>query len=107
MSENQSNEKQIALFKLVSGEEVISEYKNDEQFYVLKAPRKIYLERTPQGVFRKMGPWIVSVPDGVFPVMSHHVMTVSSEMDEDILKGYISQTSVIDQSQVASTNLVV
>lgn len=103
------DEKLIALFKLVSGEEVLSEYKLDEEFYILKAPRRVFVAQMPgnQGMGVKMMPWIVGNPDGAFPVGSHHVLTVSADVEEQLKAGYLQQTSPIDLSQSAPAKLIV
>lgn len=100
-------ERQIAVFKLITGEEVVAEYKIDEQFYVLKQPRRIVLQQTgPTTVRPNLVQWMIGNPEGVFPVNSGHVVTVSAEIEESLRKGYIAQTSVIDQSQTNSAKLI-
>jgi hypothetical protein len=102
-----ADEKQIALFKLFTGEEVIAEYKNDGEFYVLKQPRKVFLAQMPDRTYGvKMMPWIIGNPDGVFPVHSGHVVTVSPTPTEQLLNGYLSETSGLDLSAAAPKTIV-
>ena len=99
--------KEIALFKLLSGEEVIAEYKTDGEFYVFKSPRKVFIAQVGPNQFGvKLAPWIVGNVNGVFPVHSAHVVTVSAEVAEELKTGYISETTGLDLSQTVSTKII-
>lgn len=99
----------IGLFKLISGEEVVSKYVNDGEFYVLNQPRRVYVAAMPgnQGMGVKLMPWIVGLPDGTFPVHSAHVLTVSATIEEGLMAGYKQQISPIDLSQAAAASKLV
>lgn len=100
-------ETNIALFKLISGEELITEYKADGEFYVFKAPRKIVLMQvSATEVKPRLMAWVIGNQDGVFPVHSGHVMTVSAELDEGLKNAYLAQFSALDLSAKKSTKLV-
>lgn len=96
-------DKDIGLFKMVSGEEIISEYKvgGEEMpdYYLIRAPRLLFLAQVSQTeVGIKMRPWIIGNSDGVFPVHSAHILTVSNEIPEAIKAGYMKETSPLDLS---------
>lgn len=99
----------IALFKLVTGEELIAQYKVDEGFYFLKAPRKIVLAQLgPNQVGPKMFPWLLGNHNGIFPVVSTFVVTVSAEIEDENLKNaYVQETTGIDLSQAAPSKLII
>lgn len=106
------SEKQVALFKLMTGEEVLAEYTMDDEkapeYYLLKAPRRVFIQQVGPSQFGiKMSPWIVGHPDGVFPIHSTHVVTVSVEMESQLKDGYLQQTSPIDLSASAASTKIV
>lgn len=101
----------IGVFKLTTGEELISEYAVDENMkdlYVLRKPRLVYLQPIAQNKFAlRLKPWIDSQPDGIFPVYAGHVLTVSVEIDESLRNGYIAETTGIDMSQATTQQKLV
>jgi hypothetical protein len=100
-------EKTVALFKLISGEELIAEYKSDGEFYVLKSPRKVFVQQTSQTTFGvKVAPWLVGAPDGVFPVHAGHILTVCAEPNPELVAGYLKETSPIDLSATAPKSII-
>lgn len=101
-----SEENQYAIFKLISGEEVVTEYKIDDHFYIFRKPRKVVIMPVQGGFGIKLLPWVAGNPDGVFPIPSDHVMTVSIEMTEHILAGYKKETSPLDLSATTPTSIV-
>lgn len=100
-------ESNIALFKLISGEELVTEYKADGEFYVFKAPRKIVLMQvSATEVKPRLLAWVIGHQDGVFPVHSGHVITVSADIDEGLKNAYIAQFSSLDLSAKKPTKLL-
>ncbi len=100
-------EKQIGLFKLVTGEEIIAEYEVNEFFYTFKAPRKVFIAQTgPKEFGVKLMAWMLGNPDGEFPVAAAHVVTPTEQMTELLRNGYLKETSPIDLSATAPTTLV-
>jgi hypothetical protein len=97
---------EIGLFKLISGEEVITEFKLGEQdsdlagYYFFQAPRRIYVAQVAPNQFGiKLAPWVVGNPDGAFPVHTSHILTVTDQVTEELKNGYKSETSPLDLSQ--------
>jgi hypothetical protein len=102
-----ADDNQIGLFKLITGDEVIAQYVSDGDFYVLKQPRKVFLAQMPGGgIGVKLMPWIIGSPDGIFPVHSGHTVTVCAEPSEQLVNGYISETSGLDLSAAAPKSIV-
>jgi hypothetical protein len=107
IAESHDLDSYIALLKLISGEEIISECINDGEFYVLRRPRKVFLAQMPDGSAGiRLMPLILGNPDGVFPVHSGHVMTVSHDVMDKLLNGYKSEVSGLDLSQTNSSKIV-
>lgn len=101
------DEQQVALFKLISGDELVTEYKADGEFYVLRAPRKIVLiQANATTVKPHLMAWMIGNANGVFPIHSSHVLTVSAEMDDGLKKKYISDITGLDLSATKPTKLV-
>ena len=99
--------KEIGVFVLVSGIEIIAEYTADKEFYLLKQPRRIIGQPAgPNKISIGLVPWVMSNPDGIFPVHSGHVVTVTAKIEDNILTNYFSQTTGIDMSAASSGNLV-
>lgn len=98
----------IAVFKLITGEELVAEYKNDGEFYILKAPRKIVLMPVGPGQFvPKLMPWFVSCADGVFPIHSGHVVSVAAQgIDEKLFTAYQTEISGIDLSAATPKSII-
>lgn len=97
---------EIALFKLLTSEEVIAEYTIDD-LYLLKAPRRLFASPTPDGGMGvRMMPWIIGNPDGVFPIHASHVVSVSAEMSDQLKNGYIKETTGIDMSATTPTKII-
>ncbi len=100
-------DKQIGVFKLITGEELISEFVIDKDMYVLRKPRQVYLMQVGPNQFGlKIRPWVVSNENGTFPLHVSSVITVSSEIEESLKNGYITETSGIDMSQATPQKLV-
>ena len=102
-------DKQIGIFKLITGEEVIAEFKNDNDMYILRKPRLVFLQQVgPTQFATKIRPWIISCIDGIFPLHVSSVITVGTEteIEESLKNGYIAETSGLDLSQAAPTKLV-
>lgn len=95
-----------ALFKLISGEEVIAEYKTDNEFYILKQPRKVFLAQQGSSFGVKLMPWVIGNPDGVFPIHSSHVITCSPDASKELVQGYLGETSSIDLSATAPKSII-
>lgn len=99
---------QIGLFKLISGEEIVTEYTSDEQFYLFRAPRKIVLVQvSPTEARPRLMPWMIGDSNGTFPVYSGHVITPSATMDESLKTAYLQDVSGLDLSATTPKKIVV
>jgi len=100
-------EKQIGLFQLISGIELISEYVTDGEFYVLRAPRRIALVQvSADKVVPRLIPWSLGCPNGVFPIHTSHILSPSEDMEQGLKTAYISEITGLDLSQTTPTKLV-
>lgn len=67
----------IKLIKLVTGEEVICEYKEGNRHVVLENPMVIMAMNTDDGVSIGMAPWMPAAKDRKFKVsQTQHIVTV-------------------------------
>lgn len=82
------NELSIKLFRLSTGEDIISSYIEDEQGYVIfKNPMKLVFRRIPTGsTVLAILPWLPHelVKDDVAAINSHDIVTVMDLKDEMI-----------------------
>lgn len=100
-------DKQIGLFKLITGDEIVAEYVVNEYFYTFKAPRKVFIAQTgPKEFGVKLMGWMLGNVDGEFQIAAAHVVTATEQLSEVLRNGYLKETSPIDLSATAPTTLV-
>ncbi len=100
-------DKQIGLFKLVTGEEVVAEYQVNEFFYTIKAPRKVFIAQTgPKEFGVKLMAWMLGNQDGEYQIQAAHIVVATEEISEILRNGYLKETSPIDLSAVPPATLV-
>ena len=86
------------VYKINTGEEVIARIgKEDEETIVLEKPRVVAIGPGPNGQMAvTLIPLLASCPDGDFALEKHAIVgQPKSELNEELEKGYIQQTSGI------------
>jgi hypothetical protein len=100
-------DKQLGLFKLVNGDEVVAEYGVNEYFYTFKAPRRILLiPAGPSELVKKLIAWMTGNPNGEFTVQAAHIITATDEMQDELKQAYLKEVSPIDLSQATPTSII-
>jgi hypothetical protein len=85
----------IGLFKLVTGEEIVTRYTElNETQYSIDSPRILMLVQTgPAEMGIRMAPWIVGDVDGNFILNKDKIVVYSQSVPKQLEDGYIQQTS--------------
>jgi len=88
---------EIALMKLVSGEEVIAKVtENTENTLTIKNARVLIMQPTGPGqVGLVMVPWMATVPDDEIPLRKVDIMHRATNVPKELEDGYLQQTSGI------------
>lgn len=94
----------IGLFKLITGEEIVTEFNaieghpTDVEF--VKPRKMMIVPASPTEFGVRMIPWLIGDPDGTFPISLSNIVAMS-EAPEKLQIGYLKETSNI---QIASAD---
>lgn len=107
--EKTTTKENIGVFKLVTGEEIVTEFESlTADSVTFKKPRMIVLsqdQRTGK-VGMQLGPWILTEQDGDYRVDRNNIVTMKiAEVDPRLVQTYLKNTTGIDV-QTAAGNLV-
>ena len=86
----------IIVMKLLSGEEIIStesEYQTGMNEY--SKPRVLQAMQTERGVQAALVPWMITSPDGTFPIDDKFIIT-KVEASREVGAMYLQQTTSLD-----------
>ena len=84
---------EYVLIKLASGEEVVSEcLSSEDDKWVLKSPRMLVMQQTPQGMGIAILPYSAGDPDGEHMVFTSHIVS-SCRCPDKLEKAYIENTT--------------
>lgn len=87
--------REIKVFKLLSGEEIIAHTYCTYFSWTLEKPRAVIMAPGPQGtVGVGIVPWIASNVDGTFKVNDSHIIT-TTDPNENLKTEYLQQTTGI------------
>lgn len=96
----------IGLFKLVSGEEIVSKYQESLNIFTLTAARAILLGRTTQGLTLQLGPWILSEQNADYIVDKEHILTYNLKVSPQLVEAYLKNTTGLDVQTNAAKLIV-
>jgi len=91
----------VGLFKLTTGEEIVSEYIEGEETFTLTSPRLVIPRRSAdgKGVDVGLAPWFFAAPDDSF-VMSRTVFLAwTDNVEKGLRDGYLQNVSGLQIAQ--------
>ena len=92
-------------FKLISGEELISEYYvDDDKHIVLNNPVQIHRTITPHGPVLSVSHWLVFADQDTFKIKTDRIVALSPKVEDNALAQYINYAQSRGEHVMASSS---